>query len=129
MRRSNPAFVGLLVGIALGSGHAGAASGSHQDAIREYLIVKHCGLETEEVRAGFRVEVITLVGDGEISAAEARADRNAAAEHVRRHWRNRGMGPADPRCLSEGRAAVCHFLAVVGIATGSDCSQQRADQQ
>jgi hypothetical protein len=127
MGRSNPAFVGLLVGIALGSGHAGAASGAHQDAIREYLIVKHCGLETEEVRAGFRIEVITLVGDGEISAAEARADRNAAAEHVRRHWRNRGMGPADPRCLSEGRAAVCHFLAVVGIATGSDCSQQHAD--
>lgn len=113
MGRKNLASTGVLIALALGAGEVGSASGTHQEAIRDYLIVQHCGFETEEVRAGFRIEIIGLIGDGQISASAAHADRNAAAEAVRRGWRNRGMGPADPRCLTEGRAAVDRFLTVL----------------
>ncbi len=106
-------FTRVLIVLALSSGHLGASNGAHRNAIRDYLIVKHCGFETDEVRAGFRIEVIGLIGQGDISPTAARSDRDAAAEEVRRDWRNRGMGPADPRCLTEGRAAVHHFLAVL----------------
>lgn len=107
------ASASLLVALAFSSGEAGATNGAHREAILNFLIVKHCGFESYEVRAGFRVEVIGLIGDGKISPSAAKIDRDAAAEEVRRHWRNRGMGQADPRCLSKGRAAVYHFLAVL----------------
>ena len=113
MRGSRLASAGLLVAMTLGSGEVGASNGAHRDAIRNFLIVKHCGLETYEVRAGFRIEVIGLIGEGEISPSAAKSDRDAVAEEVRRDWRNRGMGHADPRCLTRGRAAVHHFLAVL----------------
>ena len=113
MRGSQLASAGLLVAVALGSAEVGASNGAHRDAIRNFLIVKHCGLETYEVRAGFRVEVIGLIGRDKISATAAKTDREAVAEEMRRDWRNRGMGQADPRCLTKGRAAVHHFLAVL----------------
>jgi len=103
----------LLMTIVVCAGQAVAAGGAHQDAVRDYLIVKHCGFENEGVRAGFRIEIISLIGDGKISASTARAERDAAAEEVRRQWRNRGMGSADPRCLTEGRAAAYRFLTVL----------------
>lgn len=113
MRGISSTSVSLVIALALGSGHAGASNGAHRDAIRDYLIVKHCGFETEQITAGFRIEVIGLIGGGGISPSAAKSDRDSAAEEVRRDWRNRGMGPADPRCLTEGRAAVHHFLAVI----------------
>lgn len=103
----------LLLTLSLGWGPAGAADGAHREAIRNFLIVKHCGFETYEIRAGFRIEVMNLIGNGDISPSTARMDRDTAAEEVRREWRNRGMGRADPRCLTIGRAAVAHFLAVL----------------
>jgi hypothetical protein len=106
----------LLMTIVVCAGEAVAASGGHQDAVRDFLIVKHCGFESDDVRAGFRIEIISLIGDGKVSASTARAERDAAAEEVRRQWRNRGMGSADPRCLTEGRAAVDRFLTVLNSA-------------
>jgi len=116
MQRSYLLVMGLLMTMAFGTGEAVAANGAHQDAVRDFLIVKHCGFESDAVRAGFRIEIISLIGDGEVSASTARAERDAAAEEVRRQWRNRGMGTADPRCLTEGRAAVNRFLTVLNSA-------------
>ncbi len=113
MHPPNLASAVVVAALVLGASEVDAANGAHRDAIRGFLIVKHCGFETDEVRAGFRIEVIGLIGDGKVSAAAAKTDRDAAADEVRRDWRNRGMGPADPRCLTEGRAAVYHFLAVL----------------
>lgn len=113
MRAIRPVSAGLLIALALGASAVGATDATHRDAIRDYLIVKHCGFETDEVRAGFRIAVIALIGEGKVSPSTARSDREAAAEEVRREWRNRGMGRADPRCLTQGRAAFNHFLAVL----------------
>ena len=113
MHASLPALAALLLALAPDPARADAGTDSHRDAVRDYLIVKHCGLDSDAVRAGFRIEIIALLGDGEIAASIAQTDRHAAAEEVRREWRNRGMGNRDPRCLSKGRAAVERFLTVL----------------
>lgn len=112
MRRLDLRCAALSAACLLAAAAAGA-DGAHRDAVRDYLIVRHCGLQSDDVTAGFRIEVIDLASRGRVSPADARIDRRAAAEHVRRHWRNRGMGRHDPRCLSVGRAAVERFLGVL----------------
>lgn len=117
MHGSAPACVALVMTAMLAPAATGAAGNppdsSHGHAVRDYLIVRYCGLETERVRAGFRIEVIGLVERGDVSPEAARIERRAAAEYVRREWRNRGMGSRDPRCLTEGQAAVDRFLSVL----------------
>ena len=113
MRAFTPACAGLVVAATLAAAGIGAAEGVHRDAVRDYLIVRHCGLETETVAAGFRIEIIELVAAGGVSPQAARIDRAAAADDVRRDWRNHGMGARDPRCLTMGRAAVERFLSVL----------------
>ena len=119
MRAFTPACAGLVTAVTLvtlvtlAPAATGAAEAAHRDAVRDYLIVRHCALESDTVAAGFRIEVIELVGQGRISPRAARADRAAAADEVRRDWRNRGMGARDPRCLTVGRAAAERFLSVI----------------
>ena len=113
MRALYLASAGLLITLVISAGQVDAGNGAHRNAIRNFLIVKHCGLATYEVTTGFRIEVLRLIDEGEISPSAAKTDRDSAAEEVRRQWRNRGMGHGDPRCLTQGRAAVRHFLAVL----------------
>ena len=77
------------------------------------MIVKYCGFDTYDVTAGFRIEIMDLINDGKTSSSAAQIDGAAAAEEARRDWANRDFGRADPKCMTKGRAAMDHFLAVL----------------
>ena len=113
MSRLSLGCASLMITLALMSVDVSASNGTHRDIIRNFLIVKYCGLDTYDVTAGFRIEIMRLIDDGKTSSSVAQIDRAAAAEEVRRDWINRGSGRADPRCLTKGRAAMDHFLAVL----------------
>jgi len=115
MRGFIPASAALLTLLMHVPAEAGADGNAHRDAVRDYLIVRHCGLQSDDVMAGFRIEVIGLIEREGVSPTAARLDRDSAAEQVRRNWRNRGMGTRDPRCSIEGRAAVERFLEVLEV--------------
>lgn len=100
------------VGIAvlLAASTAAATNGDAYEAlVQRYLVARHCGLVTRDVMDGFRIEIMTLLSTGTVTAAEARAGRRAAGEAVRQGWRNRGQGDRDPRCRIEGLAAATYF--------------------
>jgi len=113
MSRLYLACGGLLIALALTPFDVGASNGTHRDVIRDFLIVKYCGFDAHDVTAGFRIEIMGLIGDGKTSSSAAQIDRAAAAEEVRRDWANRGSGRADPRRMTKGRAAMDHYLAVL----------------
>lgn len=94
--------------------HLSAGDGSaYEELVRQYLIAHHCELVTSDVMNGFRIEIMTLLDSGSITATQAQAGRRAAGEAVRQEWRNRGQGARDPRCRSEGRAAAARFVGVL----------------
>ncbi len=84
--------------------------GAYEELVRRFLIARHCELVTPEVMNGFRIEIMTALDSGAISATQAQARRAAAGEAVRQQWRNSGKGARDPRCRTEGRAAAAHFV-------------------
>ena len=82
----------------------------YEELVRRYLIARHCELVTPDVMNGFRIEIMTLLGSGAITASQAQAGRRSAGEKVRQEWRNHGKGAHDPRCRSEGHAAAAYFV-------------------
>lgn len=87
--------------------------GVYEELVRLYLIAHHCELVDYDVMSGFRIEIMTVLDSGTVTAAQARASRRAAGEAIRQEWRNRGQGARDPRCRSEGQAAAARFMDVL----------------
>jgi len=97
----------------LDAGSAEDAGAAYREVLEDYLVARHCGLDTEEVKAGFRIAILEFHAQQLVSASSARALRAGAGEDFRQHWQTRGLEPDDAQCRTEGRTASERLLSVL----------------
>ena len=81
--------------------------------VYDILLVRQCGLADKTVENGFRLAAHELTGDGDATPDAFAAAREAGVARYESEVRNRGSGPADPRCRREAVAAAVRFRAVL----------------
>ena len=81
--------------------------------VYDILLLRQCGQADETVETGFRLAVHELIGAGDMSPDAFAAARAAGEARYEVEVRDRGSGPADPRCRREAVAAAGRLRAVI----------------
>jgi hypothetical protein len=108
--------VGAVVALGLAMLAVPCAAGSpdhYTVLVYDILLLRQCGLADKAVETGFRLAVHELTGDGDATPDAYAAARDAGVARYENEVRNRGSGPADPRCRTEAVAAAGRFRAVI----------------
>jgi hypothetical protein len=104
------------LGLALAAPAAPAAADPpavYAGLVYDILLLRQCGLADARVETGFRLAVHDLIGAGDMTPAAFAAARAAGAARYEVEIRDRGSGPADPRCRREAVVAAGRFRAVI----------------
>ena len=105
----------MAAGLALLAAPSAAGPADRYEAlVYDILLLRQCGLADAPVETGFRLAVHDLIGEGELTPDGFAAARDAGAARYEVEVRDRGSGPADPRCRREAAAAAARFRAVIG---------------
>ena len=108
--------IGTAVALGLATFALPCAAGSpdrYAALVYDILLLRQCGLADEVVETGFRLAVHDLIGAGDTAPDAFAAARAAGVARYEIEVRNRGSGPADPRCRREAIAAAGRFRAVI----------------
>jgi hypothetical protein len=108
--------IGAAVALGLATFAVPCAAGGpdrYAALVYDILLLRQCGLAGEAVETGFRLSAHDLTGDGDATPDAYAAARAAGVARYENEVRNRGSGPADPRCRREAIAAAGRFRAVI----------------
>jgi len=114
--RPRTALPAAALGAALAAGAASAAADQaarYSGLVYDILLLRQCGLADETVETGFRLSVLALIAAGDTTPAAFAAARAAGVARYTAEVRNRGSGPADPRCRHQAAAAADRFRAAI----------------
>lgn len=120
-RSSRWAPVVLLCGLpaALGAGEPASRGAEIKQVVYMYSVAEYCGLNTEDVYDGYRMQLRHLTRDGRLPESTVRWLRIHGMLAADLEYDDRGLGGFRNWCRTEGLDAAKHFLSYLAARSAA----------